>query len=163
MKNLIDSGILRWRSLRNRKTLQSAYSARYAFVGVGSHALQNLYPVLQYLGIRLKYICCKSPDKLALIEQRFGATASTSLDTILNDREVKGVFVCTSPQSHYEICSKVIASGKYLFVEKPPCQTLEQLENLIAADKRQVTMVGMQKRYSPLIRTLKNSWRKLNR
>ena len=65
MKNLIDSGILRWRSLRNRKTLQSAYSARYAFVGVGSHALQNLYPVLQYLGIRLKYICCKSPDKLA--------------------------------------------------------------------------------------------------
>lgn len=155
MKNLIDSGIQRWRSLRNRKMLQSTYSAQYAFVGVGSHALQNLYPVLQYLGIRLKYICCKSPDKLALIEQRFGATATTSLDTILNDSEVKGVFVCTSPQSHYEICSKVIASGKYLFVEKPPCQTLEQLENLIAADKRQLAMVGMQKRYSPLIRTLK--------
>lgn len=155
MKGLIDNAIQRWRVQRNRKMLQSAYSARYAFVGVGSHALQNLYPVLQYLGIRLKYICCKSPDKLTLIEQRFGATATTSLDTILNDREVKGVFVCTSPQSHYEICSKVIASGKYLFVEKPPCQTLEQLENLIAADKRQVTMVGMQKRYSPLIRTLK--------
>ena len=33
--------------------------------------------------------------------------------------------------------------------------TLEQLENLITVDKRQVTMVGMQKRYSPLIRTLK--------
>lgn len=155
MKNLIDSGIQRWRSLRNRKMLQSPYSASYAFVGVGSHALQNLYPVLQYLGIRLKYICCKSPDKLALIEQRFGVTATTSLDTILNDSEVNGVFVCTSPQSHYEICSKVIASGKYLFVEKPPCQTLEQLENLITTDKRQLAMVGMQKRYSPLIRTLK--------
>ncbi|WP_304411609.1 Gfo/Idh/MocA family protein [Bacteroides acidifaciens] len=155
MKNLIDSGIQRWRSLRNRKMLQSTYSAQYAFVGVGSHALQNLYPVLQYLGIRLKYICCKSPDKLALIEQRFAATGTTSLDTILNDSEVKGVFVCTSPQSHYEISSRVIASGKYLFVEKPPCQTLEQLENLIAADKQQFAMVGMQKRYSPLTRTLR--------
>lgn len=154
MKNLIDRGIQCWRSQRNRKMLQSPYSAQYAFVGVGSHAMQNLYPVLQYLGIRLKYICCKSPDKLALIERRFGVAATTSIDAILNDSDVEGVFVCTSPQSHYEICSRVIASGKYLFVEKPPCQTIGQLESLIAADKRQKAMVGMQKRYSPLIRQL---------
>lgn len=155
MINLINSGIQRWRSQRNRKMLQSPYSAQYAFVGIGSHALQTLYPILQYLGIRLKYICCKSSDKLELIEQGFGVTATTSLDTILNDSEVKGVFVCTSPQSHYDICTRVIESGKYLFVEKPPCQTLDQLELLIAADRKQIVMVGMQKRYSPLIRTLK--------
>lgn len=155
MINLIDRSIQRWRSQRNRKMLQSPYSAQYAFVGIGSHALQNLYPVLQYLGIRLKYICCKSPDKLALIERRFGVTATTSLDTILNDSEVEGVFLCTSPQSHYDICTSVIEAGKYLFVEKPPCQTLDQLELLTAADKKQIVMVGMQKRYSPLIWALK--------
>lgn len=161
MINLIDRSIQLWRSQRNRKMLQSPYSALYAFVGIGSHALQNLYPVLQYLGIRLKYICCKSSDKLALIEQRFGVTATTSLDTILNDSEVKGVFVCTSPKSHYEICNRVIASGKYLFVEKPPCQTPEQLEQLTAADKRQIVMVGMQKRFSPLVQTLKKRLSKI--
>lgn len=155
MKKTLHSLIARWKSQRNRRMLQSPYSAQYAFVGVGSHALQNLYPVLQYLGIRLKYICCQSPDKLALIERRFGVNAVTSLDIILNDSDVKGVFVCTSPQSHYDICSRVIASGKYLFVEKPPCQTLDQLEKLISADIRQMTMVGMQKRYSPLTRALK--------
>lgn len=155
MINLIDRSIQRWRSQRNRKMLQSPYSARYAFVGIGSHALQNLYPVLQYLGIRLKYICCKSPDKLALIERRFGVTATTSLDTILNDSEVEGVFLCTSPQSHYDICARVIEAGKYLFVEKPPCQTLYQLERLTIADKKQIVMVGMQKRYSPLAQALK--------
>ncbi len=155
MINLIDRSIQRWRSQRNRKMLQSPYSAQYAFVGIGSHALQNLYPVLQYLGIQLKYICCKSPDKLALIERRFGVTATTSLDTILNDSEVEGVFLCTSPQSHYDICTRVIETGKYLFVEKPPCQTLDQLELLTAADKKQIVMVGMQKRFSPLIRALK--------
>lgn len=155
MINLIDRSIQRWRSQRNRKMLQSPYSAQYAFVGIGSHALQNLYPVLQYLGIRLKYICCKSPDKLALIERRFGVTATTSLDTILNDSEEEGVFLCTSPQSHYDICTCVIEAGKNLFVEKPPCQTLDQLELLTDADKKQIVMVGMQKRYSPLIRALK--------
>lgn len=155
MINLIDRSIQRWRSQRNRKMLQSPYSAQYAFVGIGRHALQNLYPVLQYLGIRLKYICCKSPDKLVMIERRFGVIATTSLDTILNDSEVEGVFLCTSPQSHYDICTRVIEAGKYLFVEKPPCQTLDQLELLTAADKKQIVMVGMQKRYSPLIRALK--------
>lgn len=160
MINLIDRGIQHWRSQRNRKLLESPYSARYAFVGIGGHALQNLYPVLQYLGIRLKYICCKSSDKLALIEQRFGVTATTSLDTILNDHEVQGVFVCTSPQSHYDICARVIESGKYLFVEKPPCHTLDQLELLTAADKKQIVMVGMQKRHSPLIQTLKKQLKK---
>lgn len=144
-----------WKSWRNRALLQSSYSALYAFVGVGSHALQNLYPVLQYLGIRIKYICCKSADKLPMIEQRFGVIATTSLEMILNDNDIKGVFVCTSPQSHYEICSEVIKAGKYLFVEKPPCLTLDQLEKLIDADKHNRTMVGMQKRYSPLIVELK--------
>ena len=90
-----------------------------------------------------------------MIERRFGVTATTSLDTILNDSEVEGVFLCTSPQSHYDICTRVIEADKYLFVEKPPCQTLDQLELLTAADKKQIVMVGMQKRYSPLIRALK--------
>lgn len=154
MRSPIIRLIQHWRSQRNLRILQPPYSACYAFVGVGSHALQNLYPVLQFLGIRLKYICCQSPEKLPLIERRFGVTATTSLDTILDDDDVAGVLVCTSPQSHYEICSRVIASGKYLFIEKPPCQTPGQLEQLIAQDKRQMTMVGMQKRYSPLTRML---------
>lgn len=155
MNSAINYVIQRWRSQRNRKMLQSPYSANYAFVGIGSHALQNLYPALQYLGINLKYICCKTPDKLPLIERRFGVNATTSLDTLLNDDEVKGVFVCASPQSHYDLCTRAIESGKYIFVEKPPCQTMAQLENLITIDERQAVMVGMQKRYSPLIMSLK--------
>lgn len=155
MKGLIDNVINRWRPQRNRKMLQSSYTAKYAFVGVGSHALQNLYPILEYLGIQLKYICCKSPDKLELIERRFGVKATTSLDMVLNDNEVMGIFVCTDPQNHYEICTRVISSGKYLFVEKPPCRTLQELEILIESDVQQKVMVGMQKRYSPLIETLK--------
>lgn len=155
MNGPVNNLIRRWRSQRNLRMLQSSYSAGYAFVGVGSHAMQNLYPALQYLGIRLKYICCKNPGKLPLIERRFGVTATTELDIVLADDEVKGVFLCVSPQSHYDICMRVIDSGKHLFVEKPPCLTLCQLQNLIAADRNALTMAGMQKRYSPLVLKLK--------
>ncbi len=155
MNRLVTDIINRWKSYRNRKLLQSPYSASYAFVGVGSHALQNLYPVLQYVGIKLKYICCKSTDKLQLIERRFGIKATTSLEDILNDDEVRGVFVCTSPDSHYSLCKRIIDAGKYVFVEKPPCRTADEFKQLVLADTKQLVMTGMQKRYSPYVRTLK--------
>lgn len=155
MNSLVNTLIQRWRAKRSRNMLQTPYSGLYAFVGAGNHALQNLFPVLQYLGIRLKYICCKSSGKLPLIERRFGVTATTSLEAVLEDKEVKGVFVCTTPTSHYDITRQIIESGKYLFVEKPPCLTSAQLETLISEDLQQKVMVGMQKRDSPLIKTLK--------
>ncbi|MDE5840601.1 MAG: Gfo/Idh/MocA family oxidoreductase, partial [Muribaculaceae bacterium] len=151
MNNLLK----RWRSYRNRMMLDTPYKAGYAFVGAGSHALQNLYPAIQYLGIGLKYICCRHSSRMPLIERRFGVTATTSIDTILNDDKIKGVFVCTSPDSHYDICSQLIKSGKQVFVEKPPCLNSEELEALIADDTDRRIMVGMQKRYSPLVRSLK--------
>lgn len=155
MNVIINSVMQRWRSMRNLKMLQSRYLAQYAFIGVGSHAMQNLYPVVQHLGIQLKYICCKNSEKLDLIERRFGVKATTSLDMILRDEEVKGVFICASSEFHYDIISRVIDSGKYCFVEKPPCQTSEQLDKLISSDKNVHVMVGMQKRYSPLVHKLK--------
>ena len=141
--------------MRSRKLLQAPYSAPYAFVGAGSHALQNLYPILLYLGIPLKYICCKSPGKLSAVERRFGVTATVSFDDILNDADVKGVFICASPQSHFALCKRAIDAGKYVFVEKPPCLSSDELNQLIEADSSLKAMAGMQKRHSPYIKALK--------
>ncbi|MDE6696932.1 MAG: Gfo/Idh/MocA family oxidoreductase [Muribaculaceae bacterium] len=150
MNNLLG----RWRSHRNRRMIGSPYESCYAFVGVGSHALQNLYPVIQYLGIRLKYICCRHADKIPDIERKFGVTATTSLDTILDDESIRGVFVCASPDAHYGIVSRIVKSGKYVFVEKPPCSSLQELDSLIEDDPEGKVMVGMQKRFSPFTRDL---------
>ena len=150
MNNLLG----RWRSHRNRRMIVSPYESCYAFVGVGSHALQNLYPVIQYLGIKLKYICCRHADKIPDIERKFGVTATTSLDTVLDDESIRGVFVCVSPEAHYGIVSRAVRSGKYVFVEKPPCRSLQELYSLIEDDPEGKVMVGMQKRFSPFTRDL---------
>ena len=85
-KQLID----RYKRFRNTSLLRHDYHAKYAFVGIGNHSMNNLYPVLAFLHVPLKYICCKSADKLPLIERAYaGVHATTSLQEILADEEAQ--------------------------------------------------------------------------
>lgn len=154
LRQLID----RYRRIRTEHFLAQTYHSSYAFVGMGQHSLTNLYPVLHYLGVPLKYICVTSERKSRMIEQKYRMKATTSLDTILNDDEVKGILVSASPSAHFSIASQILKSGKSLFIEKPPCQTLAELNALIDIQKRHgspVAMVGLQKRYAPAVQALR--------
>ena len=85
-KQLID----RYKRFRNTNLLRHDYHAKYAFVGIGNHSMNNLYPVLAFLHVPLKYVCCKSADKLPLIERAYaGVHATTSLQEILADEEAQ--------------------------------------------------------------------------
>ena len=156
---MIQTLINRYKRMRTERFLRQTYQYSYAFVGMGQHSLANLYPVLHYLGVPLKYICVTSERKAQLIEQKFpGVKATTSLDEILNDEAIKGVFVSASPSVHFSLASQVLRSGKSLFVEKPPCRTLRELDTLIDLQRlygSPVAMVGLQKRYAPAIQLLK--------
>ena len=172
---MIQQLIDRYKRLRTEHFLAQTYQCSYAFVGMGQHSLNNLYPILQYLGVPLKYICVTSERKARLIERKFPhVKATTSLDTILNDEEVKGVFVSASPSAHFSIASQILKSGKSLFIEKPPCQTLQELDALIDQQRlygipehssptrspSPVAMVGLQKRYAPAVQILQKHLRK---
>ena len=156
---MIQALINRYKRMRTERFLRQTYQYQYAFVGMGQHSLTNLYPVLHYLGVPLKYICVTSERKARLIEQKFtGVKVTISLCEILNDSDVKGVFVSASPSAHFSIASQVLRSGKSLFIEKPPCQSLEELDQLIDLQRlygSPVSMVGLQKRYAPVVQLLK--------
>ena len=154
--------IRQFRRHRINTQLSHPCARQYAFVGMGGHSLANLYPVLGLLHVPLKYICVTSLRKAELI--RLNAAAfpgqampTTSLDTVLSDPEVAGVFVSALPAAHYGLASAVMQKGKALFVEKPPCRTLNQLEDLIGLQNRSGTLafVGMQKRFAPAVICLK--------
>lgn len=151
--------IKRYKSLRTERQLARTYKGSYAFVGMGQHSLTNLYPVLDYLGVPLKYICVTSDKKAGLIAgRRPTVKATTSLEEILGDEEVRGVFVSAAPQAHFALASKVLKSGKSLFIEKPPCATLAELDELIALQKGRIdqcSMAGLQKRYAPAVQILR--------
>ena len=161
---MIQQLIERYKRIRTERFLAQTYQYSYAFLGMGQHSLTNLYPVLHYLGVPLKYICVTSERKAQLIERKFPhVKATTSLDMILNDDEVKGVFVSASPSAHFSLASQILKSNKSLFIEKPPCQSLLELDALI--DKQRlygspIAMVGLQKRYAPAVQILQKHLRK---
>lgn len=156
---MIQQFINRYKRMRTERYLNQTYKCQYAFVGMGQHSLTNLYPVLHYLQVPLKYICVTSERKARLIERKFkGIKATTRLDDVLNDEDVKGVLVAASPSAHFTIASRVLQSGKSLFIEKPPCQSVAQFKALTAmqqANGSRIAIVGLQQRYAPAVQILK--------
>lgn len=154
---MISPLIDKYKAFRKKKQLSqySAYSGSYAFVGVGNHSLSNLYPVLDYLGVPLKYIYSRTLENAQLTAKKYNAQATDDLTIILNDDEIKGVFVCTHPDSHFALAKQIIAAGKALFIEKPPCKTTAELQELIDLSKDQTVQVGLQKRYASVYTMIK--------
>lgn len=156
---MIQELINRYKRMRTEHYLRQTYQFQYAFVGMGQHSLTNLYPVINYLGIPLKYVCVTSERKAQLIERKFtGVKTTIMIEDILNDDSIKGVFLSASPSAHFTIASQVLKSGKSLYIEKPPCQTSGELKQLIELQQLHgvvVAMVGLQKRYAPAIQLLK--------
>lgn len=45
------------------------------------------------------------------------------------------VAICTPPQAHYEAAKTILASGRHVLMEKPPCASLGQLDSLVRLAK----------------------------
>ena len=156
---LFDTLIQRYRQTRKAKFLASPvrFGDEFAFIGVGMHSLQNLYPVLQQLGIRLRWIHSRTLTNATAVAERFqGAKGTGNLDDILKDPKVKHVFICAHHSVQQEILSKCISAGKNCWVEKPVAKNSAELLILIELQVRHnVTVVaGHQKRCAPCYQKL---------
>lgn len=152
--------IEKFKHLRKYKYLDRSYAGKYAFVGIGNHSINNLYPVINYLHIPLKYIVTKSDATATKINDNFlNITSVTDLDVVLNDPEIKGIFVCAHPEAHAELAKEILRAGKNVFVEKPVAQNLKTLHELIEVEKNtgKFCLVGMQRRYSPYFNVLRKN------
>lgn len=154
MKSLID----RYKRYQKLKYFSKKYSKDYVFVGIGGHSLSNLYPVLDYLNIPLKYIITASEQTSEHINKvGWKISATSDYDSILKNENIEGVFISAKPEAHYTLVKKALQNNKNVFVEKPPCSTLEELDELISIQKasNKIVLVGLQRRYAPAYTLLK--------
>ncbi len=144
--------IQRFKNYRKRKLLSIINKEKYAFIGLGMHSINNLIPVINYFKLDLKYIVVKSLKNAKLIDASYPHSIGTNdIDKVLNDKSISGVFISSNPLSHYGLVKKALEAGKHVFVEKPPCTTIEELESLIRVEKesKKKCLVGLQKQYAP--------------
>jgi D-galactose 1-dehydrogenase len=100
---------------------------RMALVGVGKIARdQHIPSIAADPGFEL--VACAS--RHARVE---GVANFQSLPELLdNGPEVDAVAICSPPQVHYEAARLALERGKHVLLEKPPCATTAQLDQLEA-------------------------------
>lgn len=134
--------------------MRSKYN--YAIIGAGDHATTNLYPCIWHLGIPVSRICTRTLTNAEKAAARFPrCTGTDSIETILEDTSIKGVFVCTPPKLHSELVGKLLASGKSVYVEKPLGYSEKELKNIFPPTFDSWLQMGMQRQFSPIGKTTK--------
>lgn len=103
-----------------------------AIVGFGKMGEIRYNTFKKMGGVRLKWVFdVVEPEKLPL-EARF----TRNIEDILQDSEVDVVFACGINSSIRNTVVQALDHGKHVFSEKPPGRSLAELQEMIAAEKR---------------------------
>ncbi len=109
-------------------------------------------------GVRLKYICDSSQEKLDEAGRRFPRVElATEIQTVLDDDEVEAVVMASSAVTHYPLAKRALLAGKHVMVEKPLSLEVEQGRELVdlAEKNGRILMVGHLLIYHPAVDYLK--------
>ncbi len=133
------------------------------FIGAGSYAQGNLLPnIPRNNEIVCRGVLTNTGTTSKRVAERFGFEFCTSNENdILDSHEINTLFIATRHDSHAEYVLKGLESNKHIFVEKPLCLTLSDLEK-IRNKKNGISnnlqiMVGFNRRFSALSTILKDN------
>jgi predicted dehydrogenase len=133
-------------------------STRIGVVGLGYWGPNLARNFDRLPGAELRWICDQSEEA----RERWGAAfpstrVSADLEELLEDPELDAVVVATHVPSHAALATRVLASGKHCFVEKPLAQSVSDAEQVVAAAREagKLLMVGHLLEYHPGVEKLK--------
>jgi len=128
-------------------------------IGAGLFAETVLLPILRRLpNVRLRTVATQSGLSARHAGDRLGfERCTTDAREVLDDPEIQAVAVATRHDLHAPLVIDALRRGKHVFVEKPLALTTEETRAVLAAHavSSRVLVVGFNRRYSPLVRSLR--------
>lgn len=125
------------------------------FIGLGNYATAQILPALSRVGgIQLKTVTGGSGLSAATKGKQYGfERVEDKPEHLLNASDVGTVFIVTRHDSHAQYTAHALTAGKNVFVEKPLCLSLEELDTVQNAYSKShgVLTVGFNRRFAPLI------------
>lgn len=140
------------------------HDIRFGLIGAGNFTKSVILPTLKKVGGYEPVILCTSTGVSGHgTGTKYGfAEITTDSETIFSSDKVNTVLITTRHDTHAEYVIKALKAGKHVFVEKPPCideAELQELEStyqsLITRHQAPILSVGYNRRFSPLIRKMK--------
>jgi predicted dehydrogenase len=127
-------------------------------VGSGNYATQVLIPAFAKTAARLKTVVSAQGVSAVHAAKKYAIeSAATDIEAVLRDEHINTVVIATRHDTHAALILRALRAGKHVFVEKPLCINLQQLEEIRQAhgDSRQVLMVGFNRRFAPQVVRIK--------
>jgi len=116
-----------------------------------------LMPAFKAAGARLKTVASRAGVSGLHAGKKFDfEETTTDVASILEDEAIVAVSITTRHDSHAQFVIQALDAGKHVFVEKPLCLTLNELDAIAAAHERTgarsrptLLMVGFNRRFAP--------------
>ena len=147
------------RSVRLSPGPATAGTGTVAFIGAGNYAGRVLIPAFKAAGAQLHTVVSSGGVSATHHGKRHGfANASTDSDTVWRDGAIDTVVIATRHDDHAGSVLKALAAGKHVFVEKPLCLRLDELERIETAlshSSGSQLMVGFNRRFAPHVVRMK--------
>src|SRR5687767_14862856 len=96
---------------------------RICIIGAGALSSRRIYPNIGAAGGQLVGTCDLDEKKAATNARRFGGTAYTDLNRMLDEQKPDGVMICVGPRFHAKLATQVLRKGYPVYTEKPPAET----------------------------------------
>jgi polar amino acid transport system substrate-binding protein len=126
---------------------------RIGVVGAGSHAGNELVPLLSRLPVELRGIASATGVRARALGERYRfAFCSSDPAAVIADDACDAVVVLTRHDSHAALAAAALRAGKHVLVEKPLGLDQRELDDVEAAwrESGRVLMVGFNRRHAPL-------------
>jgi len=136
-------------------------TGKIGIIGAGNFASATMIPALKKANAKIKYIASAQGLSAKILAKKAGAENATSdYSVILNDSEVDLAIISTRHNLHSKIVLEALHAGKSVFVEKPLCLNISELDDIIHAydsSIQNVTLtVGFNRRFSPFAKKMKS-------
>jgi predicted dehydrogenase/threonine dehydrogenase-like Zn-dependent dehydrogenase len=132
-----------------------------SLIGFGNHVLAQHLPNLRAMrGVEIRGVASATGRNAAALAEKIDATiVTTDIQAVLDDPGTDGVLISTIQPEHYEHLRHAIEADKAILVEKPMVTTLDQFQDILRRmeGKEILLTVGLNRRYSPMIRRLREA------
>lgn len=151
-------------SLQNVEGNTTVQENGISFIGSGNYATAVLIPAFKATGAHLRSVASSAGVSGLHAGRKFGFDETTTdTNRVFSDAATTAVVITTQHDSHPRFVLQAIDAGKHVFVEKPLCLTLNQLDEIQSAytdacaqrSSVPMVMVGFNRRFAPQVLKMK--------
>ena len=145
-------------NVKKSKSSKLIKRVKVSFLGSGNFATSILIPAFKVAGADLISVASSMGLSGVHAGRKYGfAETTTDSDSVFRDETIDAVVITTPHNSHADFIIKCLKAKKHVFVEKPLCLTIAELDKIEAAySYSNVLMVGFNRRFSPQVQKMKS-------